>query len=150
MLNKLAQEQQAAAGDRLHKFYLPNCHKNGMYHSKQVRVPGAAPQPCQALPSSNVLSSSRDAPRRVPGGEVRPSGSRSPQPLGDTTLAHGALGWACHLTAPAGGASQAPPFLDLSVSLASGGEETALFSIYLSVSYFSPVMKGKGLYDETQ
>ncbi|XP_016053786.1 PREDICTED: insulin-like growth factor-binding protein 1 [Miniopterus natalensis] len=38
VLNKLAQEQQAAAGDRLHKFYLPNCHKNGMYHSKQCET----------------------------------------------------------------------------------------------------------------
>lgn len=37
VLFKLAQEQ-TKVGDGLYKFYLPNCHKNGMYHSKQCMV----------------------------------------------------------------------------------------------------------------
>lgn len=38
VLDRLAQEQQRMGG-RLYKFHLPNCSKNGFYHSKQVRVP---------------------------------------------------------------------------------------------------------------
>eukprot|EP00069_Balaena_mysticetus_P011628 bmy_21272T0 len=34
VLDRLAREQQKS-GDKLYKFYLPNCNKNGFYHSKQ-------------------------------------------------------------------------------------------------------------------
>ncbi|XP_014386015.1 PREDICTED: insulin-like growth factor-binding protein 1 [Myotis brandtii] len=37
VLAKLAQER-TRVGDGLYKFYLPNCHKNGLYHSKQCMV----------------------------------------------------------------------------------------------------------------
>ncbi|XP_047619550.1 insulin-like growth factor-binding protein 1 [Phacochoerus africanus] len=37
VLDRLAREQQKA-GDRLYKFYLPNCNKNGFYHSKQCET----------------------------------------------------------------------------------------------------------------
>jgi hypothetical protein len=35
VLERLAAAQQKA-GDEIYKFYLPNCNKNGFYHSKQV------------------------------------------------------------------------------------------------------------------
>ncbi|EDL76024.1 insulin-like growth factor binding protein 1, isoform CRA_a [Rattus norvegicus] len=34
VLERLAAAQQKA-GDEIYKFYLPNCNKNGFYHSKQ-------------------------------------------------------------------------------------------------------------------
>ncbi|EPY87331.1 hypothetical protein CB1_000255001 [Camelus ferus] len=37
VLDRLAREQQKA-GDKLYKFYLPNCNKNGFYHSKQCET----------------------------------------------------------------------------------------------------------------
>lgn len=37
VLDRLAKEQQKA-GDELYKFYLPNCNKNGFYHSKQCET----------------------------------------------------------------------------------------------------------------
>ncbi|XP_054582545.1 insulin-like growth factor-binding protein 1 [Eptesicus fuscus] len=37
VLSKVAQEKTQAA-DGLYKFYMPNCHRNGMYHSKQCMV----------------------------------------------------------------------------------------------------------------
>lgn len=37
VLERLAQEQQEARGGP-YKFYLPNCNKNGFYHSKQCQT----------------------------------------------------------------------------------------------------------------
>ncbi|KAG8510544.1 Insulin-like growth factor-binding protein 1 [Galemys pyrenaicus] len=37
VLERLAKEQQKA-GEELYKFYLPNCNKNGFYHSKQCET----------------------------------------------------------------------------------------------------------------
>lgn len=36
-LDKLAKAQQRA-GENIYKFYLPNCNKNGFYHSKQCET----------------------------------------------------------------------------------------------------------------
>lgn len=36
VLDRLAREQQKAGDKTSYKFYLPNCNKNGFYHSKQV------------------------------------------------------------------------------------------------------------------
>jgi hypothetical protein len=35
VLDRLAEAQQKG-GEEIYKFYLPNCNKNGFYHSKQV------------------------------------------------------------------------------------------------------------------
>ncbi|XP_055964264.1 insulin-like growth factor-binding protein 1 isoform X1 [Sorex fumeus] len=37
VLDRLAKEQQKI-GEDLHKFYLPNCNKNGLYHTKQCET----------------------------------------------------------------------------------------------------------------
>lgn len=37
VLDRLAKEQQKV-GEDLHKFYLPNCNKNGFYHTKQCET----------------------------------------------------------------------------------------------------------------
>lgn len=37
MLERLAKQQQGAGGAGPHRFYLPNCHRSGFYHPKQVR-----------------------------------------------------------------------------------------------------------------
>ncbi|XP_006902238.1 PREDICTED: insulin-like growth factor-binding protein 1 [Elephantulus edwardii] len=37
VLNRLAKAQQKA-GEEIYKFYLPNCNKNGFYHSKQCET----------------------------------------------------------------------------------------------------------------
>lgn len=48
VLERLAAAQQKA-GDEIYKFYLPNCNKNGFYHSKQV---GGFATACSRMPAS--------------------------------------------------------------------------------------------------
>ncbi|XP_011382492.1 insulin-like growth factor-binding protein 1 [Pteropus vampyrus] len=36
VLERLAEQQQGAGGAGPHRFYLPNCHRSGFYHPKQV------------------------------------------------------------------------------------------------------------------
>lgn len=72
MLERLAREQQAA-GDGPYRFYLPNCSKSGLYHSKQVRAPRGPPRGPPALlsPGEVCPGARRPAPSSHPAAPVR-------------------------------------------------------------------------------
>lgn len=62
VLERLAEQQQGAGGAGPHRFYLPNCHRSGFYHPKQVR-PLAKPRlPLTVHPAPHAP---RTAPKRV-------------------------------------------------------------------------------------
>lgn len=85
MLDRLAQEQETAGGG-LYKFYLPNCDKNGLYHSKQVCVLAEGAHPCKAALSSHTVSSPKHTPEspelfREVGSSPLALGAGGPGPL---------------------------------------------------------------------
>lgn len=80
-------------GDGLYKFYLPNCHRNGLYHSKQVR-PGRGrrvPIPPAAAPCPKHAPQSPDP---APGSKAHTPGHHTsahlPQPVGPRSRQLGA------------------------------------------------------------
>lgn len=84
VLTKVVQEKTQAA-DGLYKFYMPNCHSNGMYHSKQVSHGGGSPSRRATLPTTASRPKHAPRPPSLPCEEGPASGRGSSQPRGHHT-----------------------------------------------------------------